>query len=323
MGQKRKVDLGLYRNFLFANRNKFSAVELEKVAPDDIAHDAVTRWLNRGGFTPSDLWRQVKSMVDVGSGYLVADDSILDKRFSKKNELAKVQYSGREHGLVNGICLVNLLWTDGEAYVPIDYRVYNDELDDKSKNDHFQEMLKKAETRGFQPKLVLMDSWYGSVSNFKLIHSYGWDWMSNLKKNRKVSVDQGTYVSISDLDIEPDTVQRVWLKEYGFVLVTKTVDPNGNVQYLATSNEKLTNYQKFLSEWKQRWMIETMHRGLKQTTGVANNYARKAEAQKQHIFAAFSAFIKLEKTRLKTSISWYEQKAQLTRTLTRDYLANA
>ncbi len=324
MAQKQKVNLKLYRNFLIANHNRFSATEMARVVPDEsTAHDAVTRWLGRGQFNPSELWRQVKPLIRVDAGYLVADDSILDKRFSRKNELAKIQYSGREHGLVNGICLVNLLWTEGQAYVPVDYRVYNDQLDDKSKNDHYQDMLKKAYERGFKPKLVLSDSWYGSVANFKLIRLFNWHWMSNLKQNRKVSVTKGSYISIADLELQPHTVARVWLKEYGFVLVLKTVDESGNVQYLATSNLAVTDPKDYLEQWQQRWKIETMHRGIKQTTGVERNQSTKASAQAQHIFAAFSAFIELEKTRLKTGISWYEQKACITRSATKTYLANA
>ncbi len=63
-------------------------------------------------------------MVDKTSGYLICDDSTLDKRYSRENELAKKQYSGNEHGLVYGINLVNLLWTDMDKFIPIDYRIY-------------------------------------------------------------------------------------------------------------------------------------------------------------------------------------------------------
>ena len=83
------------------------------------------------------------------TGYLVGDDTLLSKKYSRVNELAKKQYSGDVHGLEMGISLVNLLWTDGEKFIPVDYRVYHRENDDKTKNDHFQEMLLRAKQRGF------------------------------------------------------------------------------------------------------------------------------------------------------------------------------
>jgi trehalose-phosphatase len=49
--------------------------------------------------------------------------------------------------VVRGINLQTLLWTDGE--VPCNFRVYAKAQDGKSKNDHFQAMLKKAKERDF------------------------------------------------------------------------------------------------------------------------------------------------------------------------------
>ena len=136
--QKQKCSLSLYSNFLIGNQNRYSGVELSKVT-DGMAHDAVSRWLLKFTFKPQELWNQVKNLVNPQAGYLVVDDTTLDKRYSKENELAKLQYSGDEHGLVNGINLVNLLWTNLEKCVPVDYRIYQKEIDGKTKNDLFLE----------------------------------------------------------------------------------------------------------------------------------------------------------------------------------------
>lgn len=325
MAQKQKCSLKLYSQFLVANHNRYSGLELEKVSPvPDMAHDSVTRFLHRSDFRPSDLWRYVKPLVSLTGGYLVGDDSILDKSRSRKNELAKVQYSGAAHDLVNGICMVNLLWSDGNEYVPIDYRHYAPERDDKTKNDHWRELLDRAEKRGFQPLYVLTDSWYGSVENMKHIAKKNWHWMTNLKSNRQVSETKGTYVRIADLPLTEKQVKRVWLKEYGFVLVCKIVDQDGGITYLATNDLALTDWDQYKQHWDARWQIEQMHRGLKQTTGIAKNYAIKAAPQKNHIFAAYVAFIRLERERRRTGVSWYEQKAQILRQATQGWLrANA
>lgn len=321
MAQKQKCSLKLYRNFLIANHNRYSALELEKVTPvTNMAHDSVTRWLHTATFTPSDIWRSAKPLVRLTDGYLIGDDTVLEKSRSRHNELAKVQYSGATHGLVNGICLVNLLWSDGADYVPIDYRHYDPTRDDKTKNDHFQEMLHRAEKRGFTPRYVLMDSWYGSVANLKAIDRKGWQWITNLKRNRQVSDAKGTYLPISDLALADDMVKSVWLKEYGTVLVCKLVDQDGDITYLATNDLALTSHETYLDHWRKRWQIEQMHRGLKQTTGIAKNYAIKRTPQRNHIFTAFVAFIKLERQRRKTGLSWYEQKALIVRTATQEYL---
>lgn len=324
--QKQKCSLKLYRDFLTANHNRFSGVELSK-STEGIAHDSVSRWLLRSDFKPSELWSDVKKMVDVNSGYLVGDDSVLDKRHSRHNELAKKQYSGNVHQLVNGIDLVNLLWTgrDGDEYIPVDYRIYNKDSDNKTKNDHFQDMLKRAKDRNFSPIYVLFDAWYASVDNMKLItQKLEWNFICNLKSNRQVSVAKNEYMPIAGLNLADEQVKQVWLKEYGFVLVCKIVDKKGGITYLATSDLRLIDYDEFISHHNKRWQIEEFHRGIKQTTGIEKCYSTKSASQKTHIFASFTAFIRLEKNRLKNNISWYEQKAEISRMATIDYLeANA
>ena len=74
--QKQKCSLKLYSNFLIANHNRFSGSELAKTA-ESMAHDSVSRWLSDAHFTPSELWGDVKRLVDVSRGYLIGDDSVL------------------------------------------------------------------------------------------------------------------------------------------------------------------------------------------------------------------------------------------------------
>jgi len=76
--------------------------------------------------------------------------------------------------VVKGIALLTLLWTDGRAIIPCDFRVYDKPAGGQSKNAHFQAMLKTAKQRGFAPEYVLMDSWYSGWENLKRIGDLGW-----------------------------------------------------------------------------------------------------------------------------------------------------
>ena len=91
---KQKCSLELYADFLIANQNRYSGLELSKVSPiEDMCHDSVSRWLARSIFTPLNLWSHVKSLVDVETGYLICDDTLLNKKYSRVNELANVACS--------------------------------------------------------------------------------------------------------------------------------------------------------------------------------------------------------------------------------------
>lgn len=315
---KSKCSLKLYSSFLIANQKRYSCLEFSKIVPS-IAHDSVSRWLNNFNFSPQELWNQVKPLVNIKSGYLVVDDTLLNKQYSRDNELARKQYSSNEHRLINGISLVNLLWTNLEKCVPVDYRIYQKEINGKTKNDLFIELLKKAKIRGFTPTYVLMDSWYSGIENLKFIRNQNWKFICNLKSNRIISCNR-IQMAISDLSLANKQVRKVWLKAFGPILVSKVVATNGDITYLATNDLTLTSYSKLTKHFKQRWNIEEFHRGLKQTTGVERCYSIKSESQKTHIFSAFVAFVRLEAVRIAEQISWYEQKASITRFATFNYL---
>lgn len=62
-------------------------------------------------------------------------------------------------GLVQGIGVVKLVHSDGQEHYPVDYRIYNNAADGKTKNDHFKDMLVNAiADRGLKAKTVLFDS---------------------------------------------------------------------------------------------------------------------------------------------------------------------
>jgi hypothetical protein len=311
--QKQKCDLDLYVNFLMASQKQFSGVELSKVSPEPMAHDAVSRWLATEKLTPKLLWQQSQPLVERQTGYLVLDDSVLDKPYSQKMALVKKQYSGKHRGLVSGIDLVTLLWTDGVKMIPVDYRIYDPSRDGKTKNDHGREMLQLAAKRGFSPTYLLMDSWYTAIDNLKALDSLHWKWIGQLKTNRQVSVQKGEYVAVSALDWTDKPVRKVWLKEYGFILVSKMVATNGDIAYIATNDLSLLDVETIKTHFDYRWTIEAFHRGIKQCTGIERCYAVKERSQRNHILCSLLVFLRLEWQRIKTAVSWYEQKAMITR----------
>ena len=158
-----------YVRFLMAASGGWSGVELSKVAPDDMAHDAVTRMLKRGQLTPESIWEEVKDRVELTGGYLIVDDTVVDKPYAEKMELVRWQWSGTHHDVVKGIGVITLLWTDGNQHLPVDFRVYDPEGDGKTKNQHFQDMMVSAINQGFKPRYVLFDSWFSSLENLKFV----------------------------------------------------------------------------------------------------------------------------------------------------------
>ncbi len=172
-------------------------------------------------------------------------------------------------------------------------------------------------------RLRAQDSWYSSIDNLKNVRKKKWSWIAGLKSNRLVSLIQGAYLPVSDLDWTKKLVHRVWLKAYGFVLVSRIVFPNGDIAYIATNDLSLGNLETIKSHSDYRWKIEEFHRGIKQCCGIERCYSTLERSQRNHILCAFLAFLKLELERIQNNVSWYEQKLSISRITTADYLANA
>jgi hypothetical protein len=282
------------------------------------SHDAFTRLLQRQPPDTDALWDEVRDFVQPQDGFLVIDDSTLDKPYAKNMDLVYHQWSGKQHRLVNGINICTLLWTDGTAIIPVDFRIYDIDTDGKTKNDHFRDMLRKAKERSFQPRIVLFDSWYASVDNLKIIRKSEWHWLTRLKKNRLVNPDNIKNMQIQEIEIPPKG-KVVHLKAYGFIKVFRIVAKDGDIEYWATDmlemdeakREKFGGYS---------WKIEEYHRGIKQFCGVENCHARKSQSQRAHIMFSLRAFLRFEVERLRTGISWFESKRRIFRGAIREYI---
>lgn len=158
-----KADELDYIHFLIAAQKAFTCTEAARSQPETPnppAHDAFTRLLTREPPDTEALWGEAKTLVELERGLLVMDDTTLDKPYSRKmEELVHRHWSGKHHRVVDGINLCTLLWSDGQALVPTDFRVYDKPRDSLTKNDHFRAMLEQAHERGFEPRYVLFDSW--------------------------------------------------------------------------------------------------------------------------------------------------------------------
>jgi len=312
-----------YINFLVAAQQVFSTVEAARSHPEgdrQPAHDAYTRLLQRLPPDSEALWTEVQPCIDLLKGLLVIDDTTLDKPYASKMALVSRHWSGKHHKVVQGINLISLVWTDGDACLPCDYRLYNKAQDGLNKNQHFRAMLEQAQARGFQPALVAFDSWYSSLENLKRVRDFGWDWLTRLKSNRQVSLHPGEQQAISELVI-PVTGLTVHLRGYGLVKVFRTVDPHGNADYWATSRLTMNDAQRQLVA-NRAWLIEVYHRAIKQFTGIEAGQFRLERSQRNHIGLALRAYLRLEYHRWRKRLSIFNSKLDIMRVAVRHYLAH-
>lgn len=320
-----------YVEYLIGTVANFTGTHLAEHL-DGVSHDTVTDYLQSQHLTARHLWELVRGLVnDSEHAFLICDDSVQDKRYSRFIELVRNQYSGAEHGLVRGIGVVNLVHSSGAAgdFYPIDYRIYAPETDGKTKNDHFRDMLVRAlADKRIQAKTVLFDSWYAGADNLKLIHRLGLIFFTTLKENRLVSPSKEEgYIHLDKIEWTPDRLQNgvlVKLKEVPFkVRLFKLVATNGDIDWVVSNcpDETLTA-QVAQDANDVRWQVEELHRGLKQLTGSEKCQCRKARSQRNHLACCYHAWLSLKVKAEQTCKTLYQVKTDLLHDYLRAELRN-
>ncbi|MEG4495405.1 hypothetical protein QUA90_29375 [Microcoleus sp. D3_18_C4] len=151
-----------------------------------------------------------------------------------------------------------------------------------------------------------------------MIASYSWTWLTRLKCNRLINPNRTANRPISDVALAASGTV-VHLKGYGLILVFKIVAPDGDIDYWATNDLKMSPLKR--QQWAEfEWSIEEYHRGLKQCCGIEKAQVRSARAQRNHIGLAIRAFLRLELHWFHRGISWYESKLSIVREAVRSYL---
>lgn len=291
-----------YIDYLLSTPKNYTCTHLAAHLPD-VSHDQVNRFLRDNCFSSSQLRQLVLPLLhDSPEAFLLVDDSVQDKRYSRFIELAKRQYSGNTHGLVTGIGLVNLVHSSGEAgdFMPLDFRIYAPQQDKQTKNKHFLDMFQQVVDEGkVLARTLLFDSWYASSTNLKAIHRAGWTFFTTLKSNRLVSTSQETgYQSLDSLGPPEQGWSKgleVRLKEVPFgVKLFKLVATNGNIEWVITNHlaAHLTR-EMVIDAVEVRWQIEEFHRSFKQLTGAEKCQCRKAISQRNHLTCCYLAWVSL------------------------------
>jgi hypothetical protein len=293
---------------------------------EQVSHDAVNDYLRREKHTSHTLWEFAQPLINnCEESFLVLDDSVQDKSYSQKIEMVKLQYSGNTHSLVKGIGIVNLIHVHQKDYHPLDFRVYDPSADGKTKNDHFQEMLRQAfEEKGIQAQTILFDSWYAGSENLKFIHRLEKFFVTTLKENRLVSLskEQG-YIHLQQIEWTPEQLQEgitVKIKKIPFkVQLFKIVATNGDIEWVITNRAPGSIHTQVVQKENQvRWCIEQLHRELKQLTGIERCQCRKQRAQRNHFSCCYHAWFSLKVIAKKLGKTLYQVKHNLWS----DYLRN-
>lgn len=287
---------------------------------EKFAHDKVNRFLRQEKFTPRLVWDNVRSqVVETAQGYVIFDDTVLDKNYSHQIELVRRQYSGNAHGVIKGIGVVTCVYVNPELdqFWLIDYRIYDPEGDGKTKLDHVREMLTNLVYQKQLPfHAVLMDTWYATKDLMLLIEQYGKIYYCPIKDNRRVDDSGGTrpYQRVDSLEwsaAELRSGKTIKIKDFPRdhkVRVFRVEVSTHRTDWIVTNDPAQDSTEATQQACGFRWKIEQLHRESKQVTGLERCQCRKARIQRNHIACAFLVWIRLKELATETGRTIYQLK---------------
>lgn len=334
--------LDLYTDYLLSSFGKTSATGLSSLVDGDISHDSITRLLSKNEFSSKTLWKEVKPLIKESKSddaCLIFDDFIVEKSYSKENEMICWHYDHSQSCSVKGVNILNAFYHTQKRdmkeplRIPVGFHIIEKtirycEIKTKkekrksttSKNELMREMITQMIHNQLPFKYILADTWFASADNMRFIYKKKKLFIFDLKKNRKAALsekdrNEGHWTKISDLDIPDNTPVKVWLKDLEFpVFLNKQVFTNKNestgVRFLVSNDFSLSD-ENFTTIYKKRWSVEEYHKSVKQNAGIGKSPASTVRTQANHMFASMMAYVKLEKLKFSSKLNHFAMKSKI------------
>jgi SRSO17 transposase len=186
-----------------------------------------------------------------------------------------------------------------------------------------QDLIESAVQRAVPFQIVLMDSWYLSEDVVEVLTEHQKDWVSLLKKDRKLETAsfslrdgrgqnvalEGPHIKVEDLvpRIPPNAYRSIQTNDHEYwafasnvrvpglgkvrlVISFENPDLTGTYAVL-TTNRTDWSAKKIIQTYLQRWPIETFYQDSKGHLGLDEYRMRTAEAIQKHwclVFVAYS-----------------------------------
>jgi hypothetical protein len=318
-----------YCQYLLSSQTNWTLTNYAEHA-EGLSHDRINRYLREAKMTPRLLWERVRGdLVQSPNGFIVFDDTVLDKRFSREIDPVRSQWSGNAHGIIKGIGVVTCIYVnpDTDQFWAIDWRIFDPDTDGKSKIDHVEEMLKNAH---HHKKLlyqgILMDTWY-AVKRLMLIVDLDLKktFYCPLRSNRLVNDSGGALPNKPVCDLvwseeELKAGKSVKIKDFPQTCILqmfRIVVSQNRTDHVVTNDKACKSSDDTRKTCAVRWKIEQLHREIKQTCGIERCQCRTGRIQRNHIACAFLVWARLKQIAYKTASTVY----QIKQNLLRDYLA--
>jgi len=265
------------------------------------SHDYLTRNLKRK-YHFKDILKLLLSGKALNDGYIVIDETDVDKSFAKKMTGAGWIYSNRKKKHIFGYHIVTLVWTDEKVTLPLGWKIY-EKGGEKTKLDLALELIRYSLFNlNINPKAFLFDSFYASEKLLKYLIDHNQIFVSQVHKNRKLSNEEVRFIEKG----------RPYWKKAGFLTGQVKVQAVKNKRKYFVTNKIGIKREEQLNLYQIRWNIEEVFRFTKKELGFERCQSTNLHAQNTHFGVCFLLYGLLQDIAEQTQMTEYQIKLEAT-----------
>ncbi len=298
-GTERKLTYPIALLLSISNRKTFEALAREVGK----SGDTIARIVEHNAATSQDLIRVIKKTLKRKRLYLIIDDTIILKIYSKIISGTCDNYDSSDRKTYRSLCSVVAVITDGDIAIPIDQALW---ISAEFANDnHFkkweiaQNLIIKVQ-KELTIYMVLADGLYAVFSFLKWLVFQNIKFEMRFHSNRVID-DNGVKIQIKKSSKfimsgkrPKRTIQARWYDVSFYFTALRRVTKYGT----AIITYQISNYKASAREHVQaysyRWNIEKFFRTAKQKLGLNDCQSQKQKLQEKHIFNVFFSYALLQ-----------------------------
>jgi len=273
-----------------------------------VTHDA----LNRLSGDLTELYIQmtvfIVSLITgiYDSGYIILDDTVVPKPFSRLVAGTYVDYDHTQKRHVRCHRIVVVIWTNGSIYIPVAFAFWHHRdfvRKYRTKNQIARILIYYVVRHGIPFSYLAFDNWYASKQNLRFFDKLGIEFVTRLRnntwivyENERQKIQKLTKYECHYYRKLNAYVRRFEVKYPGFGIGTLAIVKNdkheepGKTKYLFTNCLSLTN-REIVLRYRSRWHVEVFFRTCKQYFGLAACQAQLMPQVILHVRMVFLAYV--------------------------------
>jgi SRSO17 transposase len=236
--------------------------------------------------------------------YLILDDTIIAKIYSKYIEGSSNNYNSSSRGVEWGLCSIVALVTDGKVAIPINLRNWTQEEIAKefykSKVDLAKELIEET-IKQINIDMVVMDGLYAREDMIQWLNERNIRFEMRMHANRIVESECGEVAQLRNhnkLQLKnrqyAKTIRIKWKNIWLYATAIKRFNKYGDFQIIYQVSNYDAPAEKHKKVYKYRWKIEKFFRTAKQHLGLTHCQSRKLDLQINHQLNVFFAYTILQ-----------------------------